>query len=359
MGRRGARREIAGRSAGEVKHGTTEHGTGNGNGEQTCVAHSHILCVPVPCSVVPCSLPPPACSLTLRTLAHALAASLPRSVRAAGRDARRAVAAEAAAAGERDVRGGARGVGRRRDDAARVADGAARAGHRALHGAAGDAAGARDGVGAGGGGGVARGGGESRGLDAAGALGAMVAAIAACVALARIPGGGGVVRAAPMSPRPAGAAVGLAWGLALVARLAPPDREATSWLTASPRAWALGAAVASVGVLLVVTEWTLRRRQLELGVVERALAMRGLLGTACAAALVTALVGHAHGDALARGLLAAVSVVLGGGGARAGRGARGADHEARRGAGHRRAAASRCSARRRPRGGGTRGASRW
>jgi len=104
--------------------------------------------------------------------------------------------------------------------------------------------------------------------------------------------------------------VALVWAIALVARLAP-EREATSWMTDAPRAWALTAGVASVAVLLVVTEWTLRRRRLELGVVERALGMRGLLGTACAAALVTALIGRAHGDALARGLVAVVSVVLG------------------------------------------------
>ncbi|HEX3345267.1 MAG TPA: hypothetical protein VHS09_11875, partial [Polyangiaceae bacterium] len=152
--------------------------------------------------------------------------------------------------------------------------------------------------------------GESRGLDACGDLGAMVCAVAACLSVARIPGGGGVVRAAPLSPRPAAAAVGLAWAFALAARLAP-ERDTTSWLTDHPRAWALVAGAASVGVLLLVTEWTLRRRRLELGVVERALGMRGLLGTACAAALVTALVGSAHGDALARGLVAVVSVVLG------------------------------------------------
>ncbi|MGD0530659.1 MAG: hypothetical protein ABSE49_36335, partial [Polyangiaceae bacterium] len=152
--------------------------------------------------------------------------------------------------------------------------------------------------------------GDSRGLDGCGALGAMVCAVAACLAVARIPGAGGVVRAAPMSPRPAAAIVVLVWAIALFARLGPV-RDATSWMTDSPRAWALAAGVVSVGVLLVVTEWTLRRRRLELGVVERALGMRGLLGTACAAALVTALVGRAHGDALARGLVAVVSVVLG------------------------------------------------
>jgi hypothetical protein len=152
--------------------------------------------------------------------------------------------------------------------------------------------------------------GDSRGLDGCGELGAMVCAVAACMAVARIPGASGVVRAAPMSPRPAAVAVGLVWGIALAARLAP-ERDATSWMTDHPRAWALAAGVASVAVLLLVTEWTLRRRRLEIGVVERALGMRGLLGTACAAALVTALIGRAHGDALARGLVAVVSVVLG------------------------------------------------
>lgn len=152
--------------------------------------------------------------------------------------------------------------------------------------------------------------GPSRGVEACGALGAMVAAIAACVAVARIPGGGGIVRAAPVSPTPAAVILGIAWSAAIAARLAP-ERDATAWMTSHPRAWQIVAAAASVALLGVVTEWTLRARRLELGVVERALAMRGLLGTACAAALVVALAGRVDGGATARGLVAAVSLILG------------------------------------------------
>jgi hypothetical protein len=152
--------------------------------------------------------------------------------------------------------------------------------------------------------------GEGRGLSACGASGALVCAVSACLAIARIPGGGGVVRAERMSPRLGTSVLVVVWFEAIASRLLP-QRDATAWLTLHPRAWALAAGAASVAVLLVATEWTSRRRRLEIGVFERALGMRGLLGTACAAALVAGLVGEAHADVLARGLVAVVSVALG------------------------------------------------
>jgi hypothetical protein len=151
---------------------------------------------------------------------------------------------------------------------------------------------------------------DARGLDACADLGAMACAVATCLAVTRIPGGGGVVRVRPVQWRPWVAALLLPWALALASRLLP-ERDATAWLTESPRAWGLAAGIGSLVVLVALNEWTLRRRWLELGVVERALAMRGLLGTSCAAALVAALLGRTHGEALARVVVAAVSVVLG------------------------------------------------
>jgi hypothetical protein len=151
--------------------------------------------------------------------------------------------------------------------------------------------------------------GDSRGLDACGAFGAMVCAMAACVAVARLPGEGGLVRAAPWSPRLVVGVVGAAWSLAMVAALAP-DRWATVWMTEHARAWATGAAVVSVLSLWLATEWTARRRRLELGVVERAVAMRALLGMTCVAAALAGLAGQARGDALGRAVVAAASLVL-------------------------------------------------
>jgi hypothetical protein len=151
---------------------------------------------------------------------------------------------------------------------------------------------------------------RSRGLEACGAFGAMVCAIAACVAIVRIPAAGGVVRTAKMRALPWALVVGVAWWTALVALLAP-ERDATEWLTDHASAWVVGAAALSVAVLLAVSEWVMRRRRLELGVVERTVAMRGLLGTACAAALLLALAGRAPAEATGRALAAAVSVVLG------------------------------------------------
>jgi hypothetical protein len=151
---------------------------------------------------------------------------------------------------------------------------------------------------------------QTRALEACGAVGAMVCAVAACIAVARIPAAGGVVQTVRLSALPAAIVAGVVWWAALVARLAP-ERDATAWLTENARAWAIGAAATSVVALLVVCEWVLRRRRLELGVVERALAMRGLLGTACAAALVLALAGRAQAEPASRGLAAVVSVILG------------------------------------------------
>jgi len=148
------------------------------------------------------------------------------------------------------------------------------------------------------------------GLDACGTVGATACAMAAAVAVARIPGSSGMVRPVRTSATPWVVVVALAAWAALVARLAPEHGE---WLavTEHPRAWAVGASIVTALALLAQVEVTLRRRKLELGVAERALAMRGLLGTAFVAALVVALVGRAQADQLGRALVAGASALLG------------------------------------------------
>jgi len=152
--------------------------------------------------------------------------------------------------------------------------------------------------------------GESRGLSACGDVGAAVCVMAACVAVARVPPGGGVVPAARVSPSGAIAVPVAAWWAALVARMAP-ERDATAWMTEHARGWSFAASLAGVAALLALVEWSRLRRRFELGVVERAVAMRGLLGVTSAAALVVGLVGRGHADAAARAFAATAGLVVG------------------------------------------------
>jgi hypothetical protein len=151
---------------------------------------------------------------------------------------------------------------------------------------------------------------ESRGLHACADVGAMVCAAAACAAVGGIPGSGGAVKAARVSWPAAVSAPAFAWSIALAAHLAP-EREATAWLTEHAALWSLGAAGASVAAVLVLVEWTLQRRRVELGLAERALAMRGLFGATCAAALVLYLATEAPAVGAGHALVASVSVVVG------------------------------------------------
>jgi hypothetical protein len=151
---------------------------------------------------------------------------------------------------------------------------------------------------------------ETRTLAAFGAVGALVCVAAASIAIARIPSPGGLVRPAPSSP--VGAVVGLAilWWSALVACLAPPEGP-LGWMTESPDSWTLGAALASTLVLLAQAEWTMRRRGLELGVFERALAMRALLGLSLGIAVLGGLLASAPIDELGRLLVVLASIAVG------------------------------------------------
>jgi DNA-binding NtrC family response regulator len=146
-------------------------------------------------------------------------------------------------------------------------------------------------------------------LQAFGAVGAMACLVAASVAIAQIPSAGGIVRPAPRSPAVAVVAVVALWSVALVARLAPAGGP-LSWLTEHPRAWAAAVSVASLLVLMAEAEWTLRRRRLELGVVERASAMRALLGTFLAVGLAVGALGRAQVDGLGRAFIAVTSALV-------------------------------------------------
>jgi hypothetical protein len=103
--------------------------------------------------------------------------------------------------------------------------------------------------------------------------------------------------------------LGLAWATALLAYLAPA-RGATEWMVEHGRAWSIGASAVTVLAFWAATEWTVRRRRLELGVVERAMAIRALLGTTCVAVVLAGLAGQARGDLIGRGLVAATALVL-------------------------------------------------
>jgi hypothetical protein len=146
-------------------------------------------------------------------------------------------------------------------------------------------------------------------LEVCGVLGAVACAAAASVSIARIPAGGGMVRAPPSSAvMPSGAIVVL-WAIAIVARLVRPNVSA-EWMAEYPDAWALLAAAATAIVLLVQVEMVARRRRLELGIAERSLAMRVVLWACFAAMVALAAVGHSRAAALARLLVALASALV-------------------------------------------------
>jgi hypothetical protein len=147
------------------------------------------------------------------------------------------------------------------------------------------------------------------GVDAFGALGAMACALTASLALARIPADGGIVRPVRTRALPWAAVLAPIWWATVVARLAPL-RGDFPWMAEHPRGWTIGAAILTAAALFAQTEWTLRRRRLELGVAERAMAMRALLVTVFVVALVVAFIGRARGDGLGRLLVAGASLVV-------------------------------------------------
>ncbi len=140
---------------------------------------------------------------------------------------------------------------------------------------------------------------DSRGLDACRAAGVLACALGAVWAIAHIRSAGGLVgEARPLSPAPRFVFLGAVWWAAILARLGP-NRAAIAWMIESPRVWEWVAITSTAAVLFASTEWTLRRRRLELGVLERAMAMRTLLWTLLVAMVLVAVLGRARADAVA------------------------------------------------------------
>jgi len=156
---------------------------------------------------------------------------------------------------------------------------------------------------------------ESRALDAIGAVAAMVCAIGASFALAHVPQQGGLVRHEATSPWPRAVVLAAVWGPALVAYGLPHDPStnwpSTGWLAQHSGEWALAAAVATALVFLWAIGRALLRRRLELGVAERLVAMRLLLGACCVASLVVCTISEASFYSTARLFVALASVAIG------------------------------------------------
>ncbi len=148
-------------------------------------------------------------------------------------------------------------------------------------------------------------------LQACGAVGAMVCALAATVTLGRLPAARGVLRSAPESAAVPVAALVAIWLSVLVARVAPPGGS-LAWMSERADAWAVAGAAASTLVLLAHAEWVAQRRRLELGVPERAVAVRAMMGTGLLGAVVFGMVADASVSsvALLAATLAGAAVVL-------------------------------------------------
>jgi hypothetical protein len=140
---------------------------------------------------------------------------------------------------------------------------------------------------------------SSHALDGCRAIGVFACAAAASWAVARIGADGGLVgRARSPSPALSIGVLAAFWWAAILARLGP-DRAAVTWMIEHPRAWLWVAIAVTTAVLFAWTEWTLRARSLELGVVERAGAMRALLFALVTAVALVGLMGRAPADEVA------------------------------------------------------------
>jgi hypothetical protein len=143
----------------------------------------------------------------------------------------------------------------------------------------------------------------SRGLAACASIGDLVCVGGACYALSRIPSEGGLIASPRMSSKAPVAFVAAVWWAAVVANLAP-SRRALLGAVEHPRAWSWAALIASGAALVVCNEWTRRRRALELGVVERAAAIRSSLVLLFVAGLLVAVLARTETDSLAMVVLA-------------------------------------------------------
>jgi hypothetical protein len=150
----------------------------------------------------------------------------------------------------------------------------------------------------------------SHALDGCRAIGVLAAGASASWAVAQMGGEGGLV--ARPRPSPPSFTLGLlvaVWWAAIVARLGP-NRAAVTWMIEHPRAWLWLAIATTTGALFGWTEWSLRTRRLELGVVERAEAMRALLWALVIAVALVALMGRAQADEVACLALAVAGTLL-------------------------------------------------
>jgi hypothetical protein len=147
-------------------------------------------------------------------------------------------------------------------------------------------------------------------LDAFAAMGTFSCTAAACVALARLPGDGGVAPTRRVSATVPVAILVAACCLTLGPSIYPAASLA-AWLAKHSAVRNGIAVVSSACALAGMTEWTRRARRLELEVVERALAARSLEVVAFSFALLLALVAPSDARSILRlGLaLASASVV--------------------------------------------------
>jgi hypothetical protein len=152
-------------------------------------------------------------------------------------------------------------------------------------------------------------------LDAVGALGVFFCTAAACVDVARIAPDGGLAEARAPRSRAAVLATGVAWWLAVGSRFVPREGPLSALAVPSSNPdgalaaqWA--AIAASVAALLGFVEWTLRRRRYEIGVVERATAMRALASAALGAGAVVAVLSPGRAESAARFALASAAGLI-------------------------------------------------
>jgi hypothetical protein len=153
---------------------------------------------------------------------------------------------------------------------------------------------------------------SDRALDAymafVGVAGALTCVLAAAFAIPKAPGAGGIVPLARTSPRPAALAVVLFWCAPVLPYVLPPDR-APRW-TEHPSGWAALAAAATVLLLWAEAEQAFRRRRLELGIPERARALRAFLVVSAAFVVVAGLPSATSLDGLGELGCALVAVLV-------------------------------------------------
>lgn len=129
------------------------------------------------------------------------------------------------------------------------------------------------------------------GFEAIGNLGVASAVVAACVCLARMPTGGGILRPRPAAlSLDAAAFIALIWGVAIavpLSRVVAPDPGV--WIDPLAVDYATTAAALASLLVLMASAWRVRHgRRLELGIADRASGALALCSTAFATAVPAA-----------------------------------------------------------------------